>query len=116
MAKGLKPEDYDRFYEVILDDCDGLRAILHVWKSGRVHRHSGTPYAVKKLLPLWHDEEAPAWVLTALIKMSPSLARPHHAGVVTDDSAAAGVRGKIPELLPDVVGQRGVVEGGLSEQ
>ena len=51
-----------RFYEVVLDDCDGLKATLHVWSDGRIDRVHGNSYAVRTLLPHWSDDEAPAWV------------------------------------------------------
>lgn len=40
----------------------------------------------------------------------------HHAGVVAEHAATAGMGGEVTELLPDVGCQRGVVEGGLPEQ
>jgi len=53
-------------YEVILDDCDGARMTIHVFEDGSSSLISGTrksPSARKRLLQLWHDPEAPDFVI-----------------------------------------------------
>lgn len=50
------------FYEVNLSNCDGLNATVHVWSDGSHELVKGSRYALRKLLPLFHDDEAPSFV------------------------------------------------------
>ncbi len=60
------------FYEVILSDCEGLNCTLHVWSNGAVDRVKGTAYAQRKLLPLFHDPEAPTFVTETINRLQPT--------------------------------------------
>jgi hypothetical protein len=50
------------FYELNLSNCDGLNATVHVWSDGTHELVKGTRYAMRKLIPLFRDEEAPGFV------------------------------------------------------
>jgi hypothetical protein len=52
----------DTFYEVTLDNCDGSRVDILVWKSGHITMPPGTRPKVKRLLEYFTDAEAPSWV------------------------------------------------------
>lgn len=72
----LNPDCDGRFYEVVLSDCDGGNAVLHVWESGRVDTVKGSPSVVRRLLPLYRDPEAPEWVPVALASRYPRVFGP----------------------------------------
>lgn len=50
------------FYEVNLSNCDGLNATLHIYSDGTHSLVKGSRYAMRKLIPLFRDEEAPGFV------------------------------------------------------
>lgn len=65
------PKEPVVFYELILDDCDGCRATLHVWSNGKLDKHGAPRSKVVRLLELCRpdqDPETPGWVLDVLKK------------------------------------------------
>ncbi len=54
-----------KFYEVILDNCDGKRAVIHVHDDGSISHVSGQKNW-RTLLWAFNDPEAPPWVSAIL--------------------------------------------------